>query len=56
MGRYFMKGREKEEESGNIYEREADSAGGNRKHSGRGGKTDKELEKEKGTGVGRGAK
>jgi Fic family protein len=56
---YFMKlleGRKEEGKGGNTKEREADGDGGNRNHSGRGGKTHKTLEKEKGTGMGRGAK
>jgi hypothetical protein len=59
MGRVLHEtaGREKERRrGGNTNEREADGAGGNRNHSGRGGKTDKELEKKKGTWEGRGAK
>jgi hypothetical protein len=48
---YFMKlleGRKEEGEAG-TNEGEADGAGGNRNHSGRGEKTDKELEKKQGT-------
>jgi hypothetical protein len=46
---YFMKlleGRKEEGEAG-TQTKEKHGAGGNRNHSGRGGKTDKELEKEK---------
>jgi hypothetical protein len=47
-------GREKGRRRGrNTQEGEADGAGGNINHSGRGGKTDKEAEKDKGTGEGR---
>jgi hypothetical protein len=59
MGRVLHEtaGREKgRRRGGNTNEREADGAGGNRNHIGRGGKTDRELEKVKGTGQGRGTK
>jgi hypothetical protein len=39
----------------NTNKEEANGAGGNRNHSGRGGKTDKESKKEKGSGEGRSA-
>jgi hypothetical protein len=42
-------------EGGNKNEGEADSVRENRNHSKRGGETNKEAEKEKGTGEGRGA-
>jgi hypothetical protein len=49
-------GREKGRRRGrNTNKEEANGAGGNRNHSGRGGKTDKESKKEKGTGEGRSA-
>jgi hypothetical protein len=57
MGRVLHEtaGREKgRRRGGNTNEGEADGARGNRNHSGRGGKTDKDLEKEKGSGEGRG--
>jgi hypothetical protein len=56
---YFMRlleGRKEEGKVGTTKEREADGDGGNRNHSGGGGKTHKILEKEKGAGMGRGAK
>jgi hypothetical protein len=59
MGRVLHETAGREEgrrKGGNTNEREADGDGGNRNHSRRGGKTDKRLEKEKGTGMGRGAK
>jgi hypothetical protein len=48
---YFMKLLE----GGNQNEREADGVKENRNHSERGGETNKEAEKEKGTGERRGA-
>jgi hypothetical protein len=51
MPEWETAGREKRRRRGRITnEGEADGAGGNRNHSGRGGKTDKEAEKDKGTG------